>query len=1088
MRFLRLHALLSAAFGAAVLGLALLAPAGAAAAEAAPAWEITQATSPTNLVPGSNASSNTFKEPSWRLFLTNVGDKAAGKSETPIVTDTLPNGVKVAPGSEAKIEMPKGAGRVVKPCAVAGQQVTCEVTLPTAPGELVQIFIPLEIAINASEAPVTVTNHVSVAGGGAPAASDNAVATVSSTLPNFGFVSGTGLRASAFDAAGGPPSIAGSHPFMVEVGAELNSSTGSLGFATPRQVLRNLKLDLPGGIVANPAAVPVRCTTAQLASDEGQGGCPFESQVGVVYVEISGLGRGPSPLYVMVPPPGHPAELAFSYDGVIAHVIGGLGGNLHLTAEASELLAKFPILGVDTFLWGVPSDPGHDSQRYGLGCSDHLGCKMEPASPAPFLTMPSSCTEPMQLKGIATSWLGSEDEKDQPLTDLNGEPIHPTGCNSLAFEPTFGAQPTTNAAEQPSGLDVKIHQPQNESLEGRATATLKDAKVTLPEGMVLNAAAGNGLAACTEEEIGYAPEEGKVRFSTVPQTCPNAAKVGRLEAETPLLKGEVLPGAVYVAKPFDNPFHSLLAVYLAIESKKNGIYTKLAGEVQPDPVTGQLSAVFKENPELPIEDIRVHFFEGQNATLTTPLSCGAKTTNATLTPWSTPEGASVNLSDSFETSVGCSSSEAAAPKTLGFSAGTASPLAGAYSPFVLRLSRPDGSQHITGVETTLPEGLIGKLAGVSYCPESGIAQARSREVPEDGKLEQQAPSCPASSEVGTVNVTAGSGSNPIPVSGHVYMAGPYKGAPLSVVAIVPAVAGPFDLGTVVDRVALYVDEYTARIHAVADPLPTIRDGIPVDARSIELRLERPNFTLNPTSCEAKAIEGQVTTQTGQTVALNNRFQVGECGRLGFKPSLKLSLKGATKRAGFPALKAVLTYPKKGAYANIARAQVSLPHSEFLEQGNIGQACTKTLITVRACPAASIYGKVKAWTPLLDQPLEGPVYLVGGYGYKLPAMVAELNGQIRVLLVGKVDTDKQGGIRNTFEAAPDAPVEKFVLELKGGKKYGLLRNSENVCAKPQKAGAAFRAQNGRSLSYSVTIENSCKAKKGKSKKGKGKKHR
>ena len=1075
------------------LAFPFLAPMDAGAAEAAPAWEIAQATAPTNLVPGTAASGEAVSAvPRWVLFLTNVGDETAGAAT---VTDTLPPGVTVAAGVVPQVAMPKGPERVVEPCLVSGQTVTCQVNRPTSAGELVQIFIPLAVAPTAAG---TVTNQVSISGGGAPAASDSAVATVGSTLPGFGFLPASGLRAGAFDATGSPPSIAGSHPFMVEVGAEFSSSVGaSGGIVIPREGLRNIKFDLPGGLVANPAAVLVRCTNAQLAAGEGEGGggCPVGSQVGVVYVEIAGIGRGPSALYSMVPAPGHPAELAFSYDGAIAHVLGGLGGNLRLTAEASELLTHFPIVGVDAFLWGVPSDPGHDSLRYGVGCTTHFGCPMGATSPAPFLTMPSSCTEPMELQGTATSWLGSVDQRARPLTDLNGEPVHLGGCGSLAFEPSFEAKPTTNVGESPTGLNVRIHQPQNESLEGRATATLKDVKVTLPEGVVLNAAAGNGLAACTEEEIGYAPEGGKVRFTTAAQNCPNAAKVGTLKASTPLLE-EALPGAVYVAKPFDNPFGSLLAIYLAIESKKNGIYTKLAGKVEPDPVTGQLTATFTENPELPIEDIQVEFFNGENATLTTPLTCGTKTTNATLTPWSTPEGASVNLSDSFETSVGCSSSEASAPKTVSFSAGTASPLAGAYSPFVLRMSRPDGSQHITGVETTLPEGLIGKLAGVSYCPEAGIAQARSREVPEQGKLEQQAPSCPASSEVGTVNVTAGSGIAPIPVSGHAYMAGPYKGAPLSIVVIVPAVAGPFDLGAVVDRVALYVNEYTTQIHAVADPLPTIRDGIPLDARSIELRLDRPSFTLNPTSCEAKAIEGQVTTQAGQTVGLNNRFQVGECERLGFKPSLKLSLKGATKRAGHPALKAVLTYPKKGAYANIASAQVALPHSEFLDQGSIGKACTKTLITVRACPASSIYGKVKAWTPLLDKPLEGPVYLVGGYGYKLPAMVAELNGQIRALLVGKVDTGKSGGIRNTFEAAPDAPVEKFVLELKGGKKYGLLENSENICLKPQKAGAAFKAQNGRALSYPVTIKNSCKSKKGKAhgkkgkakgKKGKGKKH-
>jgi hypothetical protein len=1081
MKFRHLHTLLAAIVGAAALGLTLLIPAGAAAAESGPAWEVTQVTAPTNLVPGSDSSTNPFHEPVLRVYLTNVGDGVAAESATPIViTDTLPGGITVASGLKATVAVPVGAGNTKEPCDVSGQTVTCEVSLPVSAGGVVQILIP--IAVDQSLAEPTVTNEVSVMGGGAPTASSRTVVSVGSTLPDFGFISEQGLSARAFDAAGGPPSLAGSHPFMVEVGAQLNSSVGSKGLVTPVQGLRNLKFDLPGGLVADPSAVPVRCTTAQLAAELeevskqiGEAGCPVESQVGVVYTEISGTGLERSPLYVMVPSPGHPAELAFSYVGVIGHLQGGLGGDLHLTAEASELVSKFPILGAHAFLWGVPSASGHDPQRAGQGCFSQFGCTVKP-SQAPFLTMPSSCTEPMDLQGVATSWLGAAAEETRPLAGIDGESVHLTGCDSLAFEPTFEAKPTTEAAEQPTGLDVKIDQPQDESPEGRATATLKDAKVALPEGMVLNAAAGNGLAACTEEEIGYAPEGGKVRFSAAPQTCPSAARVGTLEAETPLLKGEVLPGSVYVAKPFDNPFGSLLAIYLAIESKKNGIYTKLAGEVETNPVTGQLSADFKENPQLPIEDIKVHFFGGANSTLTTPLTCGTKMTDASLTPWSTPEGADAQLSDSFQITSGCSSSEAAAPKTTSFSAGTASPLSGAYSPFVLRLSRPDGSQHITGVETTLPEGLLGKLAGVSYCPESGIAQAIGRERPEQGKLEQASPSCPASSEVGTVNVTAGSGSNPIPVSGHAYLAGPYKGAPLSLVVIVPAVAGPFDLGTVVDRVALNVGEYDAKIHAVADPLPTIRDGIPLDVRSIELKLDRPSFTLNPTSCEVMAIEGTATTQAGQSSALNNRFQVGECSRLKFSPKLSLSLSGATGRTGHPALKAVLTYPK-GEYANIARAQVALPHAEFLNQSAIAGACTKTLLAAHACPKKSIYGKAKAWSPLLDKPLEGPVYLVGGYGYKLPAMVAELNGQIRLLLVGKVDTGKSGGIRNTFEAVPDAPVSKFVLQLHSGKK-GLLENSENICEKPRKAGAAFTAQNGKVKQFAVKIANSCKSKKGK----------
>jgi len=616
-----------------------------------------------------------------------------------------------------------------------------------------------------------------------------------------------------------------------------------------------------------------------------------------------------------------------------------------------------------------------------------------------------------------------------------------------------------------------------------ATANLKDAKVTLPQGMALNPSAGNGLAACDESQIGFLSGQPGIHFSEDPQTCPNGAKVGSAEVSTPLID-HVLPGAVYVAKPFDNPFGSFLAIYLVVEDELSGTVAKLAGKVVADPDTGQLTATFSENPELPIEDITLHFFNGPRAVLTSPLACGNHATNAELVPWSTPEGQTVNRSDGFATTLspagGCAGSEAAAPNAPTLSAGTLAPQAGAYSPFQLKLVRGDGTQRMTGIETTLPPGLVGKLTGIPYCSEGAIAAAKSREAPEQGKAEQAAPSCPLASEVGSVTVGAGAGISPFYVNGHAYLAGPYKGAPLSFVVITPAVAGPFDLGNVVVRVALFVNEYSAQIRAVSDPLPTIRQGIPLDVRSVALKIDRPTFTLNPTSCEVAAITASVTAATGQVAPLTNRFQVGGCKQLGFKPSFKLSLKGGTKRSSHPALKAVLTYPSSGAYANIARAQVGLPHSEFLDQANIKTVCTQVQLRAQACPAKSIYGHAKAWTPLLDKPVEGPVYLGTGFGHKLPDLVAELNGQIRVLVHGKVDTDKANGIRNTFEAVPDAPVSKFVLEMKGGPKQGLLVNSENICRKPQTAETAFTAQNGKFLKLATPIANSCK--KGGGKKG------
>jgi hypothetical protein len=1075
----RLSIFIAMGCACAVFGLAM-GPSLAAAASPATAWQIKQGVDPSILPPESTGVAE------YHLLITNVGGVNSPADVT--VTDLVPAGAEPgAPGPG----MPPGAPEATFastpisealeeesswPCTTSNQTVTCQINRTVRAGEQIDVYIPVNVD---AEPPATLSNQVSVSSPGSPPAVNSIQSRTGTEAATFSFSEGPlGLSGSAFDERGGTP-LSGSHPFVVELSSRVTTAIGESGMRA-RDPLHSLQLSLPAGLVANPLAAKARCplTLIQEAVKNPLTACPRTSQVGVVHFTIlraNGLERVVVPLIDMVPPPGVPAEFAFVLQSTIVHIQGGLGSNFHLTAGSSELLAKFPIPGVKVDLWGVPSDHRHDRQRGGAGvefrCGGEEVCEIEP-SPVPFLTMPTSCSESLTLGASAVGWLGSSTVGSAAFEALEGEPAKISGCNQLQFEPTIKSQSSTSVAESAAGLDFSIHQPQNETVEGRATAALKDASVTLPLGMTLNPSAANGLGSCTETQMGYRPEEGKIRFQTTPQACPNAAKVGTLEARTPLLE-QVLPGSIYVAKPFDNPFGSLLAIYLAIEDEETGIIAKLAGKVEPDPKTGQLTARFTENPELPLEDVNLHFFNGDRGALTTPLTCGTSTTTSTLTPWSTPEGADAHPSDSFQISAGCSSSEGAAPKTVNFTAGTVTPLSGAYSPFVLRIARPDGSQHITGIDTTLPGGLLGKLAGIAYCPESGIAQAKSREAPEKGKLEQAAPSCPQSSEVGTVQVAAGSGNTPIPVSGHAYLAGPYKGAPLSLVVIVPAVAGPFDLGTVVSRVALNVGEYDARIHAVSDPLPTILDGIPLDVRSIEIKLDRPSFTLNPTSCEVMAIEGSVTTQAGQSAPLKNRFQVGECGRLGFKPKLALSLKGPTKRTGHPALKAVVTYPKKGAYANIARAQVALPHSEFLDQNNIGKSCTKPLLAARACPARSIYGKAKAWTPLLDKPLQGPVYLVGGYGYKLPALVAELNGQIRVLLVGKVDTGKQKGIRNTFEAVPDAPVERFVLELKGGKKYGLLVNSENICKKAQKAGVALRAQNGRVDQFTVKIANSCK---------------
>jgi hypothetical protein len=885
----------------------------------------------------------------------------------------------------------------------------------------------------------------------------------------------TSLGSGFFEQGGTVDLRAGSHPFEYKLELQMNLDAEGQPEGTLSQVIAQL----PAGMVGDPEAVP-RCPAGDF---EGQiAHCPGNTQVGIVHIHLGGEGGGGAiavgPLYNLTPPLGVPGSVGFSVANFNSFQEASVrtGSDYGLTASDITVPTQLEIQSITESIWGVPADPRHDEERTCVAESGLFihGCPNE-LSPAAFLSLPTACAGSLRT----TVTVGSVEEPLAPRTASTetlgeaGAPEGIHGCDRPPFDPTIEARPETSAADSPTGLHVNLHLPQSADPTGLATAHLKGVSMTLPAGLAVNPSSAQGLGACTPAQIDL--------HGAGPAGCPGDSKLGTVEIKTPLLDHPV-PGQVYLASQGDNPFGSLIALYIAAHDPLSGVVVKVAGKVEPDPVTGQLTATFAENPQLPFEDLEVDFSGGPRASLTTPPTCGAYATITSLVPWSTPEGATAHPSDFFAVTSApgggpCASSEAQMPNSPAFEAGVTSPLAGAYSPFVLKLSREDGSQRLGALNVTLPPGLSGKLAGTAECSDAQIAQAAARSNPGEGALERQSPSCPAGSELGTVNVGAGSGA-PFYVQGHAYLAGPYRGAPLSMAIITPAIAGPFDLGTVVVRSALYVNEETAQITVKSDPIPTMLAGIPLQVRSVAVKIDRDQFTLNPTSCEPKAVGGEAVSVAGRAASLSGRFQVGGCGGLGFAPRLALSLKGSTKRSGHPALKAVVTYPTKGSYANIASAQVGLPHAEFLDQGNLDKVCTQPELRSSTCPASSVYGHAKAWTPLLAEPLEGPVYLGVGYGHKLPDLVADLNGQIRILLHGKVDTTKQDGIRNTFEVVPDAPVSRFLLEMKGGKRYGLLENSENICRKTQRASARFVAQNGLTAQLQPRIANSCHKKKSK----------
>jgi hypothetical protein len=1076
---------------------ALAFPAGTWAAT--PVWSIESLAAPTNFAPGDVSGLDRYQ-----VFVTNNGGEAMDPGQGPItITDTLPAGLGV---KDLRLDFAKPGGNLGKACEVetTGEvsTVTCEVTealLPSAEPLKVQPGdgFALEIQVTVPNSVTgSLVNSIEVEGGGAAAVSAHSENKASSEDPPPGFEA---FRAELTDEDGLPAGGADSHPYQYTTSFGVNlvaaPASSTSPFVPAGGDLKDIEVALPPGLAGNPTATP-RCTPQDFNSFHSvfspiqeiltsPNGCPLGSVVGVAVVQLleGELLYLRVPVYNLVPPKGMPAQLGFQVFGTPTYINTrlrsdsdyGITSFLHNVTEARRVTAA------RISIWGTPWEASHDATRG--ECTETWDLCPVAGTARPFLRLPSSCANPLLTTMSFTTWA------QPPASAIGGdEEAAPQGCAAPDFSPTVEAKPSTNVADAPSGLHVDVHLPQkaNEDPAGLGEADLRDATVTLPPGLTVNPSSANGRAGCSLAQIGYQGiKEGKPSFSTEPANCPDTAKIGNVEIDAPAVD-HPLPGSIYLARQSENPFNSLIALYIAVNDPETGVVIKLAGRVETDSVTGQITNVFEQNPQLPFEDLKVDLFEGARAPLRTPQTCGESatvpdfTTSTSLVPWTAPEGATAHPTDSFALTTApsggpCVPTAAQLPNAPSFEAGPASPIAGAYSPFLLRLKREDGSQELKGLNVSLPPGLVARLAGTAECSAAGVAQAQSRNQPGQGALEQASPSCPASSQLGTVTVGAGAGPTPFYAQGKAYLAGPYKSAPLSMLIVTPAVAGPFDLGSVAVRAALNVDPETTKVTVVSDPIPTILQGIPLDVRSIAVKVDKPDFTLNPTSCEVKSLTAEAIAVTGQVANLNNRFQVGGCQNLGFKPKLALKLKGGTKRGDHPALTATVTYPKAGAYSNIAKAQVALPHSEFLDTTHIKTICTRVQFAANACPKAAIYGFARATTPLLDKPLEGPVYLRSS-SHPLPDLVADLNGQIHVVLAGRVDSI-HGGTRNTFEAVPDAPVTKFTLSLPAGKK-GLLQNSTNICKGTHKATAKFTAHNGKVLEAKPELQAKCggKAKK------------
>jgi hypothetical protein len=908
---------------------------------------------------------------------------------------------------------------------------------------------------------------------------------------------------------GTPATQAGSHPFTMRTYVAFNRIEDGVEPHVDGKI-RDIVFEQVAGLTGDTDAVQ-RCTSAEFLFDE----CPVETVVGLQSASIANVKEDepPAPVFNLTPPPGVALRLGWKARDIPIAVDLGIKQSPHYNALASVrgINQTLSVFSTVVELWGEPGDPAHDVVR-GHGCTgvggnakviEHKrferdesaeGCDSN-SEHVPFLTLPRSCQGPAVTRFEARSW----QEPDKWITGSHTGPAF-EGCGQLEFLPEIASRASTDSAGTSSGLEFELDFEDEVDHLGEglikpgavAQSDMKKITVTLPPGVTANPSLAEGLGVCTPADLAnetLAAEAGA--------GCPNASKVGTVSVESPLV-AEPIAGSVFLAQQDDpttlakgaeNPFDSLLALYVVIKDKQLGILVKQAGKIEPDPRTGQLVTTFgepgQEIAQVSFTRLKFRFREGQRAPLITPSTCGTHETKAEIVPWARPSEV-ITKTASFQITRGVGGgpcpSGGVPPFNPGFEAGSLNNKAGAHSTFLMRLTRQDGQQDMTKFSATLPPGVTGKLAGVSECSNAQIANAKGK----TGRAELSSPSCPGSSLIGHTLAGAGVGSALTFVPGSLYLAGPHKGAPLSVVAITPAVAGPFDVGTVVVRVALRVNPRTAEVEVdgdASDPIPHILKGIPLSLRDLRVSSDRPQFTLNPTSC---AELGTGATLYGSfldlfspdddvPIALRSRYQAADCAALPYRPRLDLRLKGGTKRGQFPAFRAV--FRPRPDNANSRRLAFKFPRSAFLEQGHMRTICTRVQFAADACPKGSVYGNAVAFTPLLSEPLRGPVYLRSS-DHELPDLVFDLHGRVDFEGVARVDSVR-GAIRVIVEGIPDAPIEKVVVRMQGGQK-GLIVNSRDICKGENRARIRLFAHNGRREEIAPRLRARCGRKGGKRK--------
>ncbi len=918
----------------------------------------------------------------------------------------------------------------------------------------------------------------------------------------FEIVPGSWHFAPAANSATPDPDQAGAHANWV-FSFDFTHQEGGPEDGVTFNDLRSVTNEFPAGFDASNTAVPT-CSQAQLlaispnATEGLVTSCPVASQIGTIRLEIFVLSAKPKlvtfPLYNMeVTNFGTTAEVGYFVAGLFTQIaeVHVRPGDEGLTAFNAGVPKVGEVHNITVTLWGLPAAHENDAMRGAVCgangerppiCRNELGGPQEANIPVkPFLSDPTSCGT-FQADMEADSW-----EEPLSFTKASTEVGPITGCERVPFEASIKAQPSTLSAESPTGLEVSLVVPQSwENPFTISTSNLKDATVTLPEGMTANPSLAAGLGACTPQQY-----EAETSGSLPGAGCPAESKIGSIEIETPLL-AEKIPGAIYIAKPYDNvssfgdpehPGGSLLALYVVAKDPARGLLIKVAGKIEPNPVTGRLTTTFDNNPQQPFSKFTLKFRPGATAPLVSPPTCGAFGVQAALAPWSAPEEPRFISSQAFQITQGVHEGPCPSggippfhPQVI---SGTQNNAGGSYSPFYLRILREDGEQELTRFSTTLPPGLTGNLSGIPFCPDASIEAAKGR----TGAQEEAEPSCPATSAIGHTIVEAGVGTVLAQTPGKVYLAGPYNGAPLSIVSITSAKVGPFDLGTVVIRFALNINPITAQVEvsgAQSDAIPHIIKGIVVHVRDIRVYMDRPQFIINPTNCNPLSISDTIdgagadfTNPSDQDpVSVSTPFEAADCSSLQFKPTFKVTTTGKTSKANGASLSVKLAYPNapQGTQANITRVKVDLPKQLPSRLTTLQKACTAAQFNTNpaGCPAASFIGHARAITPILPVPLEGPAIFVSHGGEAFPSLEVVLQGYgVTIDLVGSTFISKAGITSSTFKTVPDQPVTSFELTLPQGP-YSALAANGNLCTSKLAMPTEFLAQNGAAIHQSTPV--------------------